>query len=240
MKRLILCAFACIVLVGCASMFGVRSERPNNEDDVYRSVVKISLKAEIPKRVHHRVEQVGVMVSGTAWPIDSDHLITAGHVCAAFSDLYIQGFARDLSIDWLDKDFNLQERVVNNLSIAFVDEQNDLCMLNLTGHGFKPLRLARSMKFGESVWMVGAPLGILGFMMPGRVVNAHMDLDEDLLDKLVISSATTHGDSGGVVVNSDGEVMGVLVNGTPDFEHLSIATGLDKLRIFVDQLKPSK
>ena len=240
MKSLILCALACIVLVGCASFWGSGTERLSNESDVYRSVVKVALKAQVPKRVHHRVEQVELTVSGTAWAVDSDHLITAGHVCVAFSELYAQGFARYLTISWFDKDFDLQERVAPGLSIEFVDEQNDLCMLTSHDHGFKPLKLAKSVRFAEPVWMVGAPLGILGFMMPGKVVNAHLDLDEDLLDKTVISSATTHGDSGGPVVDQNGDVIGVLVNGTPEFEHLSIATGLSALRLFVDRLKPSK
>ena len=235
MKRLILAVIGCIVMTGCSSLarYVVRAGGLSNEPEIYQSVVKIALNMEIMTPDGLQKGQA----SGTAWAIDDDHLITAGHVCTAFLEARDQGVARGLEIGFEDGSGEVRVKPANEIDVLFVEEQEDLCMLSYPHHGLKPLKLAKTVTFREPVYVIGAPLGILGFITPGQVVDAHIDLGDQDFDRTIVSSASTHGNSGGPVVNDDGEVIGVLIGGVESFDHLSICTGLHDLKAFVGLLK---
>lgn len=212
-----------ILLVSCAypaSFSG--SQKQWNPINAFRSTVKIALEVEIPKMGRGAI-------SGTAWAIDRDHLITAGHVCGAFIELKDAGVAKDLTITYLSPNGYQISKKANEIEILLSDSANDICILKYQRHGFVPLKLAKDVAFGETVYVIGAPLGLLGFVFQGMVVNLGIDFGESMKNKMVISAAATGGNSGGPVVNQNGEVIGILIAGSTSFDHFSICTRLGVL-----------
>jgi hypothetical protein len=221
-----------IVLAGCAlSSSPVRHQGSKYDPTTaFRSVVKIAMEVHTPDG--------DGQVSGTAWAADSDNLVTAGHVCEAFMEYRAEGMGGDYYITQLDSDFRPVEFKANEMQIMFSDVANDVCVIRYSGHGLVPLKLAKEAKFGETAYVIGAPLGFLGFIFDGRVVNTDMSLSAKLQHKVIVSSAATGGNSGGPVVNSRGEVIGMLIAGHPVFDHFSICTGLDPIRQILLILSP--
>lgn len=215
-------AALCIFATGCSyPIWNAKVERPYDINDAFKSVVKIGMDVTVK----------GVLqgtVSGTAWAIDSNHLITASHVCMAFVEIRDAGVGKDIKVTYLDSSFDLQEKVAD-VEILFSDAANDVCLMKYKGHGLLPLKLAPGVVFGEKVYVVGAPLGLLGFVFEGRVANRGLDLSPTMRNKLIISSAATGGNSGGPVINDRGEVIGILIAGMARFDHFSICTGLGAL-----------
>jgi S1-C subfamily serine protease len=220
-------AVAYMLVVSC-SYFPHRSmaEKVYDVNDAFRSVVKIGVEVKIVKR---GVIKEG-MISGTAWAIDRDHLVSAGHVCQAFIDAKKIGIAKDIKISYLDSSFDLKEKVANDVRIVLSDAVNDVCLMEYKGHGLVPLKLAADVKFGEEVYVVGAPVGFLGFVFEGRVAGRSVDVGSTMKNKLIVSAAATGGNSGGPVLNQKGEVVGILIAGLDTFDHFSVCTGLGVLR----------
>jgi S1-C subfamily serine protease len=120
-------------------------------------------------------------------------------------------------------------------SIDDLDIENDICLIELPGHGLVPLKLANSVSLGEKVYVVGAPMGFLGFIFDGFVANLGVDMSEGYLDKLLVSAASAGGNSGGPVVNEAGEVVGILIAGDTNFDHLSICTKAKYVKKFLEK-----
>jgi S1-C subfamily serine protease len=213
-----------IVLTGCAVSTGQARHQGGKYDPTtaFKSVVKIAMNVTTPMGTGQ--------ISGTAWAADGDNLVTAGHVCDAFMEYRAEGMGGDYTITYLDDDFRPVEKKANDMQILFSDVANDVCIIMYSGHGLKPLKLAKDVQFGETAYVIGAPLGLLGFIFDGRVVNADLNMDARYTHKLIISSAATGGNSGGPVVNSRGEVIGMLIAGHSAFDHFSICTGLGAIR----------
>lgn len=89
------------------------------------------------------------------------------------------------------------------------DPTNDLVLLKAKGRGFNPLRLAASdaVSVGERVYAVGSPLALESSVSEG-IVSAIRDLEE-FGNVLQTTAAISPGSSGGALLNSRGEAIGV-------------------------------
>lgn len=191
--------------------------------DSLKSVTKISVEVITPNGSGR--------MSGTAWAIDEDHLLTAAHVCVTYVELKEAGPVGD----YMDLEYFYGDKI-NTRKIAwdimFSDVSSDLCLLRAEDHGFIPLNIAEDLNIsiGDTVYVVGAPLGFIGFITEGRLVNKSVDLSPSMLNRMIVSAAATGGNSGGPVLNEYGQVIGVLVAGARGFDHLSICSGLEGIK----------
>lgn len=216
-----------VIFSGCASFVGQSSDGSAKYDvkSAFNSVVKISMVVDSP--------EVGKgEISGSAWAIDEDNLITASHVCEAFIEFRSMGAGKDMKITYFDG-VGLDVRLANDMLIVVSDVANDVCLIRYEDHGLVPLKPASKVEFGEAVYIIGAPMGFLGFIFDGRVVYTDYDLGEKYKHKVVVSAASTGGNSGGPIINQDGEVIGMLIAGAGSFDHFSIGTGLAAIRQIV-------
>lgn len=101
--------------------------------------------------------------------------------------------------------------------VVAVDRNADLVVLKLkTTSEFVPLRLgdASSVAVGDSVVAVGSPMGLEGTVSNG-IVSAKRDANSLGLERnpditvFQITAPTSPGSSGGALVNSNGDVIGV-------------------------------
>ena len=92
--------------------------------------------------------------------------------------------------------------------VTATDKTNDLALLKVTVSGIKPLPLGNSsdVKIGETVYVAGNPRGLEGTFSNGIISSRR---DPYTKERLQMTAPISPGSSGGPVLNSKGEVIGV-------------------------------
>ena len=92
--------------------------------------------------------------------------------------------------------------------VTATDQTNDLALLKVTMSGINPLPLGNSsdVKIGETVYVAGNPQGLEGTFSDGIISSRR---DPYAKERLQMTAPISPGSSGGPVLNSKGEVIGV-------------------------------
>ena len=100
-------------------------------------------------------------------------------------------------------------------TIVGYDEENDVALLKIDATGLTPVTIGsiEDTKVGETVYAIGNPLGELTYTFTNGIVSA---LDREIVTESGISInmfqtnvAINAGNSGGPVINSRGEIVGI-------------------------------
>ncbi|MEO1370699.1 MAG: trypsin-like peptidase domain-containing protein, partial [Acidobacteriota bacterium] len=122
------------------------------------------------------------------------------------------------------------------------DAEHDLALVRVQD-GARPLPLFRGqVEVGESVAVIGSPLGLAGTLSTG-VVSAYRQegLEGGTLPGplIQISAPISPGSSGSPVMNLDGEVIGVAVAGYSNGENLNFAVPTSLLFALESTIDPA-
>ena len=121
------------------------------------------------------------------------------------------------------------------------DEDNDLALLKVTAYGIKPLPLGNSnaVKIGETVYVAGNPKGLEGTFSDGIISSRR---DKYTKERFQMTAPISPGSSGGPVLNSKGEVIGVSVAAHRDLDaqNLNFAIPSNYLKTLLTLSKPAK
>ena len=123
--------------------------------------------------------------------------------------------------------------------LAGSDEVRDLVLLSVKGAGAPALNLGDSKKLavGEEVYAVGNPRGLEGTFSQG-IVSSIRELGEDSL--LQITAPISPGSSGGPILNSAGDVIGVAVATFKGGQNLNFAVPSAYLNLLMNSKAGAK
>lgn len=144
-------------------------------------------------------------VSGTGFFISEDgYILTNNHVVE-------QAYENNLPLTVM-----LHDGSEYDAKIVGVEPDNDIAVIkiDISGHAYATLGNSDAMKVGESIYVVGNPLGELTYTMTSGIVSA---LDRDIavesnasINMFQLDASVNSGNSGGPVYNSLGQVVGVV------------------------------
>jgi S1-C subfamily serine protease len=224
MKKIL--AFMCaMLLASCTVNLNVPGHSVN--DRVLPDMTKIEKSVAM---VYANAVGMKGRMSGTAFAIDEDYLITAGHVCSGIMEYQDQGILENTIRLQLVRDGQpIAEK--DGAEVVDIDGVHDVCLLRKPNHGLKALEFVdnynKDVDFKDPLWLVGYPYGINFSWQEGNVINANYK------GELLISAAVAGGNSGGPVVNKDGKVVGIVVRGTEPYEHLAICVKASVVKKFI-------
>lgn len=109
------------------------------------------------------------------------------------------------------------------------DTELDFAIIKVNGTGFTPLKLGNSssIKGGESVFAIGNPEGLTNTISDGIISNP---CRKDLNDMIQISVPISHGSSGGALINTAGEVIGITTAFLASGQNLNFAVPINFIK----------
>ncbi len=124
--------------------------------------------------------------------------------------------------------------------IVATDKDNDLAVLKVTAYGVTPLPLGDSdtVNIGATVYVAGNPKGLEGTFSNG-IISRRESYPKK---RLQMTAPISPGSSGGPVLNSEGEVIGisVSVHRALDAQNLNFAIPSNYLKALLAKARPAK
>jgi S1-C subfamily serine protease len=132
--------------------------------------------------------------------------------------------------------WNYEQRVFKTTFIGY-DPEMDLALLKITGT-FNPLELGNSdnVHVGEGVVAVGNPLGLQFSVSQGIVSGVHRAGPNGLNYYIQTDAALNPGNSGGPLINSRGEAIGINNFKSSSGESLGFALESNQLKRVVNEI----
>lgn len=163
---------------------------------------------------------------GSGFIISEDgYILTNTHVVAGASDIYVT-FT------------NGQEYEAD---VIGTDARTDVALIKIDAQNLKPLPIGTSstLKKGQWVLAIGSPFGLESTVTSGIVSAINRDTG-DYLPFIQTDVAVNPGNSGGPLLNLNGEVVGInsqIVSRSGGFMGISLAIPIDEAMRVVKQLK---
>jgi hypothetical protein len=154
------------------------------------------------------------MASGTGFFVTEGYVLTARHVLEDAAGCRIE----------------MSDGQQMRCSVAAADSVKDVAMLTVPGTPPVTLRWGSSeaMKDGDDVTVISNPLGQLPGTVSRGIISASRVVNGTKL--LQISAAISHGSSGAPVLNSRGQVIGIVRSTIEQGQALNFATATDAIR----------
>lgn len=113
--------------------------------------------------------------------------------------------------------------------IVDYDAATDLALIKVSGSGFPYLTPGNSDSAvtGATVYTIGYPLGITQTVAPGAITNAAHPMND--VNHIMISAPISPGSSGGALINSTGQVIGVTNATYSDGQNMNLAVPINLL-----------
>lgn len=112
----------------------------------------------------------------------------------------------------------------------------DLCILKIDANDLPTVTLGneKTTNKGENVYVVGAPLGLEYSITSGIFSGARWN---GTLKSIQFSAAVSPGNSGGPLINSQGEVIGIVTEYLIDGQNLNLAVPINEIKHYLSESK---
>lgn len=165
---------------------------------------------------------------GSGFFISSDgYLLTNHHVVADATDIFVT----------LTDGREFKAKVIGS------DQRTDVALLKIEANGMVslPIGNTKRLKKGQWVMAIGSPFGLESTVTSG-IISALGRETGDYLPFIQTDVAVNPGNSGGPLLNLDGEVVGInaqIVSRSGGFMGISLAIPIDEAMRVADQLRAS-
>ena len=112
--------------------------------------------------------------------------------------------------------------VYTTTSVIKYNPQLDLAIIRIN-HQLEPLPIYRGAKElvrGQKCLAIGSPLGLFNSVSDG-IISGFRDIDGQ--EMIQFTAPTSHGSSGGALINTSGEVIGICTAGVEDGQNINFA-----------------
>lgn len=146
----------------------------------------------------------GIIINEEGYILTNNHIISSSDS----SYYYEVSEANSVTVSLYNSDTTYQAKIIGT------DAQTDLAIIKIEADNLVPATLGNSdsVKVGEFVLAVGNPLGLESSVTFGIVSALNRDItseDGTAYNVIQTDCAINSGNSGGALVNSDGEVIGI-------------------------------
>lgn len=172
----------------------------------------------------------------TAWAIDGDHLLTAGHFCESVQDGVMSKKASPI--------IHLMQSGLDGVPIDVIDaiilaksDEHDICILISPDHPFLPIVISDNYNLVETedpIIVVGAPKGIFPVRREGTVAEKKAYQYKAFKDMMLLAILIEGGSSGSPVIWG-GEVIGMVVMRPYRLHESALAVPAPQLIEFIDE-----
>ncbi|RMG43649.1 MAG: hypothetical protein D6719_03500 [Candidatus Dadabacteria bacterium] len=168
--------------------------------------------------------------SGFIYDRENRIVVTNWHVAAAEKQLLVKVDDQFLPAD-----------------IIGVDPRHDLAVLKVSGQGPLAAEIElgspADLNIGDPVYTIGSPFGFDGTLGQGIVSGPMRDIDspngQTMVDLIQHNAVTNPGNSGGVLVNQFGEVVGMntmIMSLSGGYDGFTLSTSIEHIKKSVDEL----
>ncbi|MBR2283739.1 MAG: trypsin-like peptidase domain-containing protein [Ruminococcus sp.] len=236
------------------SLFSIAARRdakylPDIVDEIMPSVVGVSSTFEYTRTYNTwgwggiKTETNTQNITGTGTGIimtDDGYIVTNAHVVFDDSE-YNCGEAVEVSVLFSDE-------TEHDAKIIAYDSETDIAVLKVDENGLIPAEFGDSddLRVGELVIAVGNPLGfeLFGTVSSGIVsaLNREISINEKDMTLIQTDAAINSGNSGGPLLNSCGQVIGInsakmsSSYGSASVEGLGFAIPINNAKVIIDDL----
>ncbi len=176
----------------------------------------------------------GVIISEDGYILTNNHVVNSATSSSSFYEL---GEANKITVKLYNDDTEYEAEIVGT------DEQTDLAVIKIDKDGLTAAELgdSDSVQVGEFCMAIGNPLGLGTTVTDGIIsaVNREVtDEDGNSYEALQTNAAINSGNSGGALVNSQGQVIGIntLKVSGEGIEGVGFAIPINSTKDITDQL----
>lgn len=139
---------------------------------------------------------------------DKGYVVTNYHVFAECERLEIKHY----------------DKIIRYTDIIGADVEKDILILKIEDNTFPSIPMAdvANLKVGQRVYAIGSPLGLENSMSEG-IISGLRNVDELRRNFIQITASISPGSSGGAVVNSKGELIGISTLSVKGGQNLNFA-----------------
>jgi tetratricopeptide (TPR) repeat protein len=126
--------------------------------------------------------------------------------------------------------------------IIGVDIERDILVIKIEQGSYPEIKtLTGDIKVGQKVYAIGSPLGLENSMSEGIISGTRTELGEAKQNFIQITASLSPGSSGGAVLNSSGELIGISSMGMKEGNNLNFAIPIKEiLNIKLDSYNDKK
>ncbi len=154
----------------------------------------------------------GIMIGREGYILTNSHVASGGNYYS-------------VRIEDDDKEYLTNEVIKYNqlLDLAIIRIQRQLKPIPVYQGGRKLVR-------GQKVVAIGSPLGLFNSVSDGIISGFRVI---DTVDMIQFTAPTSHGSSGGAVLNMQGEVIGISTAGIDAGQNINLAMGYECINMFI-------